>query len=181
MAFDYRVRLALRSDLHLLPAIERAAVRLFESVGLFEPYSRLFVTAEQFEVRQYEGRLLVAVDSRDAPTGFATWACWGKSVHLEEMDVHPEHGQRGVGKRLLEAVCQRAAKAGADEITLSTTRGVPWNEPFYRRCGFHEVAETAYTPKLVRLRAAEEAAGLPVDRRVIMRRSLAPWRGRGRS
>jgi GNAT superfamily N-acetyltransferase len=170
------VRLAGRADLHLLPAIERMANHRFREFGLGQVYDRCFITAEDFETRQHCGFLWVAVTERDRPIGFATCSQIDDVAHLDEIDVLPQHGRRGIGTLLLRTVCAWARSAAYPAVTLSTTRGVPWNEPFYRRRGFREIAETAYTAGLRRLRAAETAAGLPVTRRLMMRRDFASSR-----
>jgi GNAT superfamily N-acetyltransferase len=173
LSSNYRVRLATRRDLYALPTIERAAALRFREVGLDEVYGRCFISAEDFEGRQYGGVLWVATNERDQPVGFATCSQIDGIAHLDEIDVLPQHGRRGVGSQLLHTVCTWARSRAQAAVTLSTTRGVPWNEPFYRRRGFREVAETAYTGGLRRLRAAEAAAGLPVSHRLIMKRDLA--------
>jgi len=168
----YRVRLAGRADLHLLPAIERMANERFREYGLGQVYDRCVITAEEFEARQHRGTLWLAVTARDRPIGFATCSQLDDVAHLDEIDVLPQHGRRGVGTLLLRTVCTWARSGAYPAVTLSTTRGVPWNEPFYRRWGFREIAENTYTAGLRRLRAAEAAAGLPVARRLMMRRDF---------
>jgi GNAT superfamily N-acetyltransferase len=170
---NYRVRLARRADLHLLPAVERLAASRFRDVGLEHVYDRYFITAEDFEARQHRGVLWVAVSGDDRPLGFVTCSKLDGAAHLDEIDVLPAHGRRGVGSLLLEAVCAWARSRAYPAITLSTTRAVEWNEGFYQRRGFCELVETAYTDGLRRLRAVEAAAGLPVNRRLIMRKDLA--------
>lgn len=148
-----------------------AAAR-FCDVGLEGAYERCYISAEEFETRQHRGLLWVAVTERNRPVGFATCSRIDDAVHLDEIDVLPQYGRRGVGSLLLDVVCDWARARAYPAVTLSTTRGVPWNEPFYFRRGFRELAEDAYTTGLSRLRAAEQAAGLPVGRRVMMRRDL---------
>jgi GNAT superfamily N-acetyltransferase len=169
---EYLIRSAIRADLHHLPSIERAAVRRFGEVGLLEAYAQTYISAEEFEARQRAGLLKVAALRAGDPVGFATWTTRGDVAHLEEMDVHPQHGRRGLGARLLASVCRWAASREIVAITLSTTRGLPWNELFYSRHGFHELPESAYTADIRELRAAESAAGLPLARRLIMLREL---------
>jgi 4-diphosphocytidyl-2-C-methyl-D-erythritol kinase len=41
-------------------------------------------------------------------------------VHVEEMDVLPAHGRRGLGSRLLAWVCAWARAQGYAAVTLST-------------------------------------------------------------
>lgn len=169
---EYRVRLATRRDLHFLPIIERMAAARFREVGLDQAYGRCFISAEEFEARQHRRVLWVVADKRGRPVGFATCSQIDGSAHLDEIDVLPRHGRRGLGSSLLGAVCAWAQSRSFPAITLSTTRGVPWNEPFYRRRGFHELEESSYTVGIHRLRAAEDAAGLPIGNRLIMIRDL---------
>ncbi len=167
-----RVRPARRDDLHLLPAIERAAARRFVPHGLGRTYASLCMTAEQFEERQCADRLWVAADARDRPVGFATWSVLDGLAHLDEIDVVPRHGRRGLGTALLKASCRSAWRRGRPGMTLSTTAGVGWNVPFYRGRGFNVLQEPAYTDGLRRLREAEAAAGLPMALRIFMHRNV---------
>jgi GNAT superfamily N-acetyltransferase len=130
------------------------------------------MSAEQFEERQHAGRLWVAADASDRPVGFATWSILDDLAHLDEIDVVPRHGRRGLGSALLKASCRSARRCGRRAMTLSTTAGVAWNVPFYRRRGFEVLHEPAYTDGLRRLREAEAAAGLPMAIRLIMHRHV---------
>jgi GNAT superfamily N-acetyltransferase len=168
----YRIRPARRDDLHLLPAIERAACSRFRGHGLAKTYASLSMTAEQFEGRQHAGRLWVAADREDRPVGFATWSILDGLAHLDEIDVVPRHGRRGLGSGLVRIAFGWARQRKRPGITLSTTDGVGWNVPFYRRHGFKVLPEPAYTEGLRRLRAAEAAAGLPPALRLIMHRRV---------
>ena len=46
-------------------------------------------------------------------------------MHLEELDVHPDHGRRGLGSSLVMAVRDWAAATGHEAITLTTFRESP--------------------------------------------------------
>jgi len=94
-------------------------------------------------------------------------------VHLKEIDVHPDHGQRGLGTRLVGAVCEWAAHGGYTEVTLTTFREVPWNMPFYAGLGFEVVPASELSPNLLSIVADETRRGLDPARRVVMRRRLS--------
>lgn len=80
---------------------------------------------------------------KDVPVGFAhVEVIEPLGAHLNEIDVHPDHGRRGIGTRLVTAVCNWAALAGYAFVTLTTFRDVRWNKLFYAKLGFLEV-ETA--------------------------------------
>ena len=94
------------------------------------------------------------------------------AVHLEEMDVVPGHGRRGLGARLLEHVCSWAQARGHASVTLSTFRDVPWNAPFYRKHGFRDLQPEEWSPSMRSLQESEARHGLRVEARVFMRRDL---------
>jgi len=120
------------------------------------------------------GHLWVAVLG-DTPVGFAHVEPLTVDVpHLDEIDVHPSHGRRGLGTRLVGAVCDWAAAAGHRAITLTTFRDVPWNMPWYRRLGFVELPAEAWSDALRRQVASETARGLDPSRRLAMVRRLQP-------
>ena len=51
---------------------------------------------------------------------------------------------------------------------------MPWNGPYYERCGFRVLADDELTPGLREIRAHEIALGLDRWPRVCMRRDLTP-------
>jgi len=116
------------------------------------------------------GLLWVAVsDAR--PVGFAhAKLLEAGRAHLDELDVHPDHGRRGVGRRLVGAVCDWAAASSLDAVTLSTFRAPPWNAPFYASMGFRVLADHELTPALRRVVAQETRRGLDPTQRVVMYR-----------
>jgi GNAT superfamily N-acetyltransferase len=168
----YRIVTARRHDLRLLADIERAAAALL--VG-HAAASVLNETTSEHDLReaQAQGRLWVAL-ADDTPVGFAHVEVLASGVaHLEEMDVHPEHGRRGLGRRLVAAVCEWAARSGYPEVTLTTFRDVPWNMPVYARLGFHEVPIRELSADLLAVVEDETRRGLDPTRRVVMRRRSA--------
>jgi GNAT superfamily N-acetyltransferase len=161
------ILLARPRDVPALPAIERAAARLFE--GLV-PEALLEETTDVAELAaaQAARRLWVALVD-DVPVGFAHVVLRPDGVpHLEEIDVHPAHGRKGLGAALVRAVCAWAAAAGHDEITLTTFRDVAWNAPFYARLGFAVVGRDDWPPAIATIVAGEAARGLDPAARVVM-------------
>jgi len=165
----YAIATARPSDLPLLPSIELAAARLL--VG-HAPESVLTETSSQDVLThaQRQGRLWVAL-ANDVPVGFAHVEVIEPNVaHLEEIDVHPEHGCRGLGTRLVQTVCAWAGIVGHRSVTLTTFRDVPWNLPFYARLGFAVIAPEQLSPALRVVIQDETRRGLDPARRVAMRR-----------
>src|SRR5262249_4016167 len=108
------------------------------------------------------------------PLGFAVASVVDGGAHLEELDVLPEAGRRGIGTRLVRTVCDWAATQGFTTITLSTFRDVPWNAPFYERLGLRPPPPAELSPALREVRAREQHLGIVLEERVMMRRNLRP-------
>ncbi len=86
--------------------------------------------------------------------------------------MHPDHGRRGVGARLVSAVCEWAARERYAWVTLTTFRDVPWNRPFYERLGFRVIPSAEASPALSSILQDEAQRGLDPARRVAMRREV---------
>ncbi len=168
----YTITTARPRDIERLPAIERAAATLLRDHA---PRSTLEWTTSESDLReaQADGRLWVAL-ADDAPVGFALVEMLADDLpHLEEIDVHPEHGRRGVGAALVRTVCEWLSRSGHAELTLTTFRAVPWNMPFYARLGFEEVPPGEVRPELAAAVREEAARGLDPRSRVTMRYRLS--------
>ncbi|RBY80432.1 GNAT family N-acetyltransferase [Blastococcus sp. TF02-09] len=120
------------------------------------------------------GLAWAAVDDGDRPVGYLLAEPVDGALHVEQVSVHPRAARRGVGRALLEHAAGHAVATGRDALTLTTFGDVPWNAPYYRRCGFRVLAEDEWTPGLRAIRAREAAHGLDRWPRVCMRRDLAP-------
>jgi GNAT superfamily N-acetyltransferase len=167
----YAVVPARAEHVGALADVERAAAALLADHA---PAAVLAdVTSEaDFRRARRTGRLWVAL-AGEGPVGFALVEMLAADLpHLEEMDVDPRHGRRGIGGELLRAACDWARGAGYRELTLTTFRSVPWNMPFYAKAGFEEVRPGDLRPELRAVVAAETRRGLDPARRVVMRRRL---------
>jgi hypothetical protein len=61
---------------------------------------------------------------------------------------------------------------GLRRVTLNTFDQVPWNRPYYERCGYRPLRAEEITPGLARLRAREMELGLDTWPRPCMARDL---------
>ena len=165
----YRVVHARQHDLPLLPAIELAAARMLTGHA---PAAVLAETTTQFQFRDaWRHRRLWVALADQMPVGFAHVVVHEPRVaHLEELDVDPKHGRRGLGRWLIATVCAWAAEHGYGAVTLTTFRDVPWNMPFYERLGFAVVPSGEISPALLSVVIDEYRRGLDPQRRVVMRR-----------
>jgi GNAT superfamily N-acetyltransferase len=172
LATGYTIRSGTRAHLPALPEIERIAAERFRGLGLPDSVLTDTTPLDEFEEACDEGRLFVAIAPDGAIAGFALGEALTDRAHLEEVDVLPAHGRRGVGAALVARVERWARARGVAELTLTTFRDVPWNAPFYRGLGF-EVLPAAAWDATLRGRVQEEAAqGLDPDIRVVMRLRL---------
>lgn len=170
----YEIRLARADEVALLPAIELAAAQLFagSDLGLDDTALEDTAPVESLAAAQREGMLWVAIAPSGEPVGFAYGRMLGGEPYLAELDVHPDHGRRGLGARLVRALIEWARGHGATCVTLSTFRDVVWNGPFYARLGFRALDPSELDAAHRDLVERERSKGLPVEKRVVMRLAL---------
>ncbi len=164
------IRLATAADLPTLPAIERAAAGLFPADDLPPALRGRVTPLEDLQRAQCESRLWVAIASDGSVAGFALASTSGQRAYLDEMDVHPAHARRGLGRALVSAVADWARAQGLQSLALTTFRHLPWNAPFYERLGFRPLEEAGLCPELAAALAREAALGL--RQRIAMRLPL---------
>jgi GNAT superfamily N-acetyltransferase len=143
-----RIRAPHEEELAVLRDIERAAGECFRAIGMAE-----IADDEPFPLE-------VLGDLVDG------------NLHVEQVSVHPASARRGVGRALLDHLAATAAAEGRPALTLTTFAEVPWNAPYYERCGFRRLEGAALTPGLREIRARETAHGLGRWPRVCMRRDV---------
>lgn len=170
----YRLRPARPDELDTLTAIERAAAVRFRDVGLEEVMASTVTPRAHLEAGLAAGRLIVAETATPSGSavGFALSSVLDGDAHLEELDVLPEHGRRGLGRALVLGALAVGAREGRPRMTLSTLTLVPWNAPFYERLGFVVLTSDEVGPELRAACIADRERGLPDDGRVLMGRAL---------
>jgi len=94
------------------------------------------------------------------------------SMHIEQVSGHPRAARRKIGRMLLEHAAAYAAARGIRALTLTTFAEVPWNAPYYARCGFRVLDDSEPSPGMRAVRDREVAHGLHRWPRVYMRRDL---------
>jgi GNAT superfamily N-acetyltransferase len=120
------------------------------------------------------GRAWVVTDDADVPVAYVVVDVLDGNAHVEQVSVDPGHAGRRLGNRLVDHVVQWARDEGFPAVTLTTFRDVPWNRPYYERCGFVVLDPADMGPELA-ARVDEEAVhGLDPALRVCMRRRTAP-------
>jgi GNAT superfamily N-acetyltransferase len=167
-----RLRAATAAELPGLQEIERAAGRCFRDLGMDEIADDEPLTLDELAGYQRTGRAWVAVGEAGVPVAYLIAEPVDTCVHIEQVSVHPDSARRGIGRALLDHVAGLATADGVPALTLTTFADVPWNAPYYARCGFRPLAEGELTPGLRAIREREAGHGLDRWPRLCMRREL---------
>lgn len=169
---DYHIRDASHDDLGSLAELERTAAQQFRALGIDGDFLDEATSIDELSDAQADGRLWVAMRG-DRCVGFAVaFLLDDGGAWLEEIDVHPEHGRRGLGRGLVGRVIEWARRNGSHSLSLTTFRDVAWNAPFYASVGFRELAPELYSDQIRAIVADEKSRDLPMDRRLAMRLEL---------
>ena len=166
------IREVRKSELPALQDIERAAGESFREIGMSEVADDEPLPLDALIGYHDAGRAWVAVDESDSPVAYLVADTVDGNLHVEQVSVHPRYSRSGIGRRLLDRVADCANADGLPALTLTTFADVPWNRPYYLRCGFVVLDESALTPGLRAIRLLEAACGLDRWPRVSMRREL---------
>ncbi|MER5781854.1 GNAT family N-acetyltransferase [Streptomyces mobaraensis] len=176
-----RIRPPHPAELPLLQDVERAAGERFREVGMAEIAADEPLPLDELEEYRRAGRAWVATaeaggeDAAGSPPDVVAYLLADRidgNLHVEQVSVHPAAARRGVGRALLEHLASVARAAGAPALTLTTFADVPWNAPYYERCGFRRLADDEIGPELRAVREREAAHGLDRWPRVCMRREV---------
>jgi len=114
MAFESncQIRPARFEELPMLSQIEQSAARLF----LDTPYAFLVnddPLSLDFVQQQFRaGRVWVAVDCHEIVVGYAIAREVDNTLYLQQIDVEPVYGRRGIGSALITTVCDWAQQQG---------------------------------------------------------------------
>jgi GNAT superfamily N-acetyltransferase len=171
----YHLRPARAADAERIQEIERRAARRFAGLGLIDHVLDEVTPKKDLDEAIAGARAWVVSTADDVAVGYARAEVRGGLAYLDEMDVLPEHGRRGLGGRLVEAVCEWARERGFPAVTLTTFRAVPWNGPFYEKLGFRPLAPAEWTAEMAAIRREEEEEmRLPWAGRAFYQRRLPP-------
>ncbi|MGW6708110.1 GNAT family N-acetyltransferase [Streptomyces sp. NPDC054956] len=184
------IRAAHIDELSLLQDIERAAGECFRAIGMPEIADDEPLPLEELLGYRKAGLAWVAADGAatglgpgpgsgtgpgtgpGTPVGYLIADRVDGNLHVEQVSVHPDRAHRRIGRSLLEHLAEHARAEGAPALTLTTFTDVPWNAPYYARCGFRTLDESGLGPGLREIRDREAVHGLDRWPRVCMRRDL---------
>ena len=159
-------------DIPALISVDKAASALFAPTGLLEREALGdHVPTEVFEVEIPGGNVFVARNQHGWPVGFALVRLRGSGLYLDQVSVHPDHGQMGIGRALVIRVLTEAEARKLPHVSLSTFRDLPWNGPFYSSMGFKEIAPERLEPYMKEIEEAQRPF-MDVSQRCFMRRKV---------
>jgi GNAT superfamily N-acetyltransferase len=165
------IRLCRVAELSAVLEIDWAAGQMFGEIGRPEVCGMLW-HLQALAACQDERRLWVIAGADGRSAGFLITDMVDGCVHVEQVSVEPAHARRGLGRALLDHAAERAAAAGVPALTLTTFADVPWNAPYYVRCGFRVHEDGEVTAGLRAIRQREASFGMDRWPRVCMRRDL---------
>ena len=159
-------------DIPALIAVDKAASALFGPTGLLsEDALDEHVPADVFETEMPLGNVFVARNQHRWPVGFALIRPRGNGLYLDQVSVHPDHGQKGIGRALVIRVLTEAEIRKLPHVSLSTFRTVPWKGPFYGSMGFREISNDKLDPYMREIEDAQRPF-MDVTKRCFMRRKV---------
>lgn len=161
------IRLATADDFDALRAIELASFETLRAAGAVSGDPE---ASGDEELQHYldHALLYAACDHNDLPVGYAGAYVAEKSLHIGEMDVHPDFQRRGLGRRLMGTLLAEGRLRQLAEATLTTDRFAPFNAPFYASLGFRLLEKEECSPRLRTILDYEAEKGLDPLRRVGM-------------
>ncbi|MBN1172633.1 MAG: GNAT family N-acetyltransferase [Micromonosporaceae bacterium] len=166
------IRAVNLDELTVLQDIERAAGQCFRDIGMPEVAEDEPLSTGELARYHHAGLAWAMANDADAPVAYLIADRVDGNLHVEQVSVHPDSARRGVGRSLLDHLAVHARGEGAPALTLTTFTQVPWNAPYYARCGFQLMDDTRLTPGLRRIREREAARGMDRWPRACMRRAL---------
>ncbi|WP_026257262.1 GNAT family N-acetyltransferase [Actinopolymorpha alba] len=166
------IRAVRLDELPRLQDIERAAGRCFRDIGMPEIADDEPLPLGELARYHRAGLAWVAVNEADTPVAYLIADRVDGNLHVEQVSVHPGSAHRGIGRALLNHLAIHATSEGAPALTLTTFVEVPWNAPYYARCGFQLLDDSELTPGLRKIREREATHGLDRWPRGCMRRAL---------
>ncbi len=169
--YGYRIEAATAAHIPFLNGIERAAATLFPAGSIPDFILSDSVPETMFVEAMQDNALWVVLDSSSVPVGYGFVQFVEGVALLAQMDVHPDHGHKGLGTALISKLAEFTRQRGATALYLTTFTHVPWNAPFYARLGFVALTEAEQPSVLRDILNEEQSRGL--TDRIAMRLPLA--------
>ena len=164
------ISLADSSDIKEIQAIDVAAGKLFDPLGLIDegPDGQSPIPETALVAGVSDGLLWTAIYDGQI-VGFLLCRKVSPDLYLEQVSVRPDFGRRGIGRLLVAKAIHAADDLRLRGVILSTFRDVPWNGPFYADFGFTEIDRSQLKPWMLELEKLQ-AESMDISLRCFMRR-----------
>ena len=171
---DYIIRKTELSDVEHLPLVERSAGSAFKSLpSLAWIADDSVMSVEEHKHLLAKGLSWIALNSLSQTIcGFINAEVIDGEFYVGEVSVSEAYQKKGIGSKLFETALTEAKSLGLSTATLTTFIDVPWNAPYYQRLGFVILTADKLPQYLKRKLQEEKLAGLPLDLRCAMRKTL---------
>ncbi|MEY2474929.1 MAG: hypothetical protein QOG87_244 [Actinomycetota bacterium] len=166
------IRAVRSEELERLRDIERSAGKVFRTIGMDAIADDEPPSVAELDAYRVGGRAWVVADDTDTPIAYVIVDVLDGNAHIEQVSVHPDHAGQRLGAQLVDHVATWAQEHGHPAVPLTTFRDVPWNAPYYLRCGFAVLDDADVAAELRARVDTETAHGLDPTLRVCMRRIL---------
>ncbi len=168
----YNIQVAAPVHIQFLNGIELAAAKIFTPGSIPEHiFSECLPEVTLVEAMK-AGNLWVATDASGYTVGYGLLQLAHGLALLAQMDVHPDHGRKGIGTALVLHIAAAVRNRGIEALYLTTFAHIPWNAPFYAKLGFAIISETEQPSAIREILLEELSKGL--ENRTAMRLPLAP-------
>lgn len=170
---DYKITRADPEEIGELIEVNIASDTLFADTGLIDPADLgAHIPEEVFADAIATRDVFVARHGKaQKPVGFTLTSQRGDTLYLDQISVHPDHGQKGLGRALMNRVLDDARDRGFRQVTLSTFKDVAWNGPFYRKLGFRPIKPEKLADWMQELETIQ-ARSLDVTKRHFMKKRV---------
>lgn len=166
------IRPARASELTALQSIERSAGLAFADYGMAEISAHDPPSVQELLAYVQANHLWVYAPESAGPVAYMMIDIVDDCVHLEQISVQADYAGYKIGWTLIDWLAVWASAKDYGAITLTTFRDVPWNAPYYQRCGFQILSDSLLGKELLAIRQHETVVGLDKWPRVCMRRPL---------
>ena len=175
---NIQIRDSATGDIEHLQMLEKSAGELFRGVPGLEWIADDATLSQSQHQHIIEAGLsfkaLISTTRREDSViaGFVCCELLPQKLHVLELSVGEQWQGRGIGRALMTHAINRARELRLSEVTLTTCREIPWNEPFYQKLGFETLDEDRLTTRLAGILDKEVELGFSRSQRCAMQLML---------
>jgi GNAT superfamily N-acetyltransferase len=144
MGDELRIRWAGAGDVDAIARVVNVAFRRAESFFV----ERDRINAEKLRPMMEKGRFVLAEDTGEL-LGCAYLELRGEGAYFGLLAVEPSRQGKGVGRRLIQEVEDRARAAGCRMMDIQIVNVRCELPPFYRRLGYVEIGAAPFPAEVV--------------------------------